>query len=389
MPPRSRVVRCSERHARTSRCSRSWSSGRGRSRSSRRCSTTASPPATSRILRYAIAAPGFAYILWRARGLPGLTRGDAARVAAAGLLVVVGYHMFLNIGTQHTTSGIAALVVALAPGMTMILAFALGLDRIRTRRVVGLAVAFVGVAIVVALGSGGELSLESAKGPLIVLGAPLAFALYNVILKPLLVALRPARAHRCDEPRRHRRARPVRPRLDGRHGRRRDRRPRRRSSCTSASSRRCSATSSGTSGCEGLGPTRAVSYTYAISPLAVIIGAIVLDETVTPWLVLGGALVIGGIAAAQGVVAPRARSGSVARGGAHSHAARAEPRAARPSAPARARPASDPARARAARRHPGSVRAERVHPALVVPRGLSARRPARVRSSGDRSSRRR
>ena len=27
------------------------------------------------ILRYAIAAPGFAFILWRARGLPGLTRG--------------------------------------------------------------------------------------------------------------------------------------------------------------------------------------------------------------------------------------------------------------------------------------------------------------------------
>ena len=38
----------------------------------------------------------------------------------------------------------------------------------------------------VGLGSGSELSLNSAKGPLIVLGAPLAFALYNVILKPLL-----------------------------------------------------------------------------------------------------------------------------------------------------------------------------------------------------------
>ena len=70
------------------------------------------------LLRYAIAAPGFAYILWRARGLPGLTRRDAVRVLAAGLLVVVGYHLFLNIGEQHTTSGIAAFVVALAPGMT-------------------------------------------------------------------------------------------------------------------------------------------------------------------------------------------------------------------------------------------------------------------------------
>ena len=138
------------------------------------------------ILRYAIAAPGFAFILWRARGLPGLTRGDAARIGVAGLLIVVGYHVFLNIGTRYTTAGIAALVVALAPAMTLVFALTLGLDRIRSRHVAGLAVAFVGAAIAVAFGSGSELSFASAKGPVIVLGAPLAFALYNVILKPLL-----------------------------------------------------------------------------------------------------------------------------------------------------------------------------------------------------------
>src|SRR3970040_660196 len=55
------------------------------------------------ILRYAIAAPGFAFILWRARGLPGLTRSGAVRVGVAGLLIVVGYHVFLNIGTRSTT----------------------------------------------------------------------------------------------------------------------------------------------------------------------------------------------------------------------------------------------------------------------------------------------
>ena len=138
------------------------------------------------LLRYAIAAPGFAFVLWRAGGLPGLTRRDAARVAAAGLLVVVGYHVFLNVGTRHTTSGIAALVVALSPALTLVFALALGLDRVRARHVLGLAVAFAGVAIVIALGTGETLSLDGAKGPLIVLGAPLAFALYNVILKPLL-----------------------------------------------------------------------------------------------------------------------------------------------------------------------------------------------------------
>ena len=263
------------------------------------------------ILRYAIAAPGFAYILWRARGLPGLTRGDAARVASAGLLVVVGYHIFLNVGTRYTTAGIAALVVALAPGMTMILAFTFGLDRWSARRVLGLAVAFAGVAIVVALGSGSDLSLDSAKGPVIVLGAPLAFALYNVILKPLLgrydllaltaassligiVGLVPfARSSTVDEVVD---ATPTEAVLLLYLG--------------------VLATLLGyifwNLGLKGLGPTRAVAYTYAISPLAVTFGAVFLDEPVTIWLALGGILVVGGIATAQGVSLVRP-SGTVAR----------------------------------------------------------------------------
>src|SRR5262249_62069868 len=60
------------------------------------------------LVRYAIAAPGFAYILWRARGLPGLTRRDAARVAAAGLVIVVGYHVILNLRRRYPPSHEAA-----------------------------------------------------------------------------------------------------------------------------------------------------------------------------------------------------------------------------------------------------------------------------------------
>ena len=262
------------------------------------------------ILRYAIAAPGFAYVLWRARGLPGLIRGDAVRVAGAGLLIVVGYHMFLNVGTRYTTSGIAALVVALAPGMTLIVAAVLGVER-WSWRVVGIAIAFAGVAIVIALGSGRELSLDNAKGPLIVLGAPLAFALYNVILKPLfsrydLLALTAATS------------------LVGIVGLL----PLVRGSTLDTVVEATAAEAGllfylgvlGTLlgyifwnvGLKGIGPTRAVSYTYAISPLAVAFGALFLDEPVTVWLAVGGALVVGGIATAQGVSLARS-SGTVAR----------------------------------------------------------------------------
>src|SRR5574337_68543 len=98
--------------------------------------------------------PGCVFILWRARGLPAVPRGDALRVVAAGLCVVVGYHIALNVGESHTTSGVAALVVALAPAMTLALAVLLGLERLVPRRALGLAIAFAGVAVVVPLGTG-------------------------------------------------------------------------------------------------------------------------------------------------------------------------------------------------------------------------------------------
>ena len=250
------------------------------------------------ILRYAVAVPGFAYILWRARGLPGLTRRDAVRVVVAGLLVVVGYHLFLNFGTRHTTSGVAALVVALAPGITVLLALALGLERIRLRHVVGLAVAFAGVVVVVALGSGQELSFDSVQGPLLVLGAPISFALYNVILKPLLgrydlLALTAASS------------------LVGTIGLLPLVRPSTADVVVDASPGIAAlvlylgvlATLLGyilwNAGLKGLGPTRAVTYAYGIPALAVVFGAILLDEPITGWLVVGAALVVGGIVLAQ------------------------------------------------------------------------------------------
>jgi len=250
------------------------------------------------LLRYLVAAPGFAFLLWRVGGLPGLTRRDGFRLAAVGVCVVVGYHVSLNVGTKYTTAGTAALVVALSPALTLLLAVGLGLERWSLRRAAGLAVAFAGVAIVVLLGAGGELSFANARGPVIVLAAPIAFALYNVLLKPLLgrydllaltaatslvgtVFLLPfARGGTID-------------------------------SITGVSLEDAAlvlylgvvSTFLGyigwNIGLRGLGATRAVSYTYLISPLAVLMGAVLLGELVTAWLAVGGALVLGGVAAAQ------------------------------------------------------------------------------------------
>jgi drug/metabolite transporter (DMT)-like permease len=248
--------------------------------------------------RYLVAAPGFALLLRRAGGLPGLNRRDAGRLLVAGVVIVAGYHLSLNIGEESTASGVAALIVALSPAVTMALAIAFGIERFSLRVALGLAVAFAGVCVVVGLGSGEELSFAGLKGPLIVLGAPLSFALYNVLLKPLfarydLLALTAT------------------------------------TSLVGTIALLPIAAGSNLGGIESVGawdvalilylglfstllgyigwniglrafgPTRAVTATYAIPALAVLFGAVTLEEPVTAWIAVGGLLVVSGVALAS------------------------------------------------------------------------------------------
>ena len=256
--------------------------------------------------RYLVAAPGFAFLLWRAHGLPDLDRRDAVRLLVAGVVIVAGYHLSLNIGEGSTASGVAALIVALSPALTMALAIAFGIERFSLRVAAGLAVAFAGVILVVGLGSGEELSLSGLKGPLIVVGAPLSFALYNVLLKPLFarydllaltattslvgtVALLPILATSD---------------VGG---------------VGSIAGRDIAlilylgvfSTLLGyigwNIGLRAFGPTRAVTATYAIPALAVLFGAVTLEEPVTAWIAVGGLLIVGGVALASSLAAGRGR----------------------------------------------------------------------------------
>ena len=248
--------------------------------------------------RYLVAAPGFAVALALAGGLPGLTRRDAVRIAAAGLFVVAVYHLALNGGERTTTAGTASVVIAGAPAMALTMSLWLGLELFSRRRAAGLAVAFAGVVVVILLGSGQRVSLDSSKGPLLVLLAAGSFAAYNVLAKPLLgrydataisaaaslvgtVALLPF--------------------------------------ATSGTAGRLTGMSAGdlllvlylgvvctlagyvlwTIGLRGLDPSRAVAYLYGVPVVAVAVGALTLGESVTAWLAVGGLLVVGGVAVAQ------------------------------------------------------------------------------------------
>jgi drug/metabolite transporter (DMT)-like permease len=248
--------------------------------------------------RYILAAPGFGVALRASGGLPGIARRDLIRIAAAGVLTVAVYHLALNAAEGHTTAGTAAVVVGTAPAITLALAVALGLERFSGWRAAGLAVAFSGVVVVITLGSGQHVSLDATTGPLLALVSAFCFAAYNVLVKPvvgplgtipvssaasllgtlpLLLVVRPST---LDDVRRL-------PASDiallvylG-------------VACT------LFAYVAWTIALGRLDASRTVAYLYGVPPLAVLIGAVALGEHVTGWLVLGGALVVGGVALAQ------------------------------------------------------------------------------------------
>ena len=248
--------------------------------------------------RCALAAPGFIIALRYSGGLPGITRRDMVRIIVAGVLLITVYHVALNEGELRTTSGTAAVIVGTAPGMTLGLALLLGLEVFSGRRAAGLAIAFVGVVVVVTLGAGQSVSLDNAKGPLLVLLAPISFAAYNVMAKPLLARHSPIAVSSAAT-------------LAGTVALL----PFIRGSWV-GDARHMSAFDwllvvylglictlfayiAWTLALDHLDASRAVAYLYGVPPLAVVIGALTLGEEVTAWLAAGAALVIAGVALAQ------------------------------------------------------------------------------------------
>jgi len=250
------------------------------------------------LARYLVAAPGFAVALILSRGLPGLGRRDLARLVAAGLLVVAVYHLSLNAGERLTTAGTASVVVAAAPGIALAMAVVIGQERFSRRRAAGLAISFAGVVVVVLFGSGQRISVASVHGPLLVLAAPVAFAAYNVIAKPLLprygvlpvtaaasligtAALLPFTSGA------------TLGRVSDLHA----------GGIALLLYLGLAATLAGyigwSRGLRQLEASRTVAYLYVVPVGAIVIGALTLGEHVTVWLGLGATLVVAGVALAQ------------------------------------------------------------------------------------------
>lgn len=121
----------------------------------------------------------------RGSGVPEVR--DLPMIALLGLLGFTAYHLSLNFGQQYTTAGLSSLVVASAPIFIVIFSASLLNERLTHTRTFGVVIAFLGVSALLFLGN-----QNPAAGPTEILGvamilpAPITAALYTVLGKPLL-----------------------------------------------------------------------------------------------------------------------------------------------------------------------------------------------------------
>jgi drug/metabolite transporter (DMT)-like permease len=144
------------------------------------------PPELS-LLRFLIASSILAVpVASGAIKLPPLR--DWPAIAALGLSGITLYQLSLGYAMTRIPVGAAAVVIALAPGVTAALAALRLGERISRGTLAGLAVAFGGV-VLIAIGSGSELRFEPMT--LLALVAVFATSVYFVFQKPLLARTSP------------------------------------------------------------------------------------------------------------------------------------------------------------------------------------------------------
>ena len=119
------------------------------------------------------------------RGFPTPGRRDMVRIALTGLLGITAYYAAENLGVSMLPASTSSLVVASFPAMTLVLEC--GLDRTlpSVRKAVGVALAFLGVALIAVTESGGG-SQPIFAGCAVLMFGGLCWSVYNFLMRPLL-----------------------------------------------------------------------------------------------------------------------------------------------------------------------------------------------------------
>jgi len=138
------------------------------------------PPFTLAVFRTTLAtAFVLLFFLPVARRQPRFRRSDWRKFIELGIYGVVFNQTFFVLGLSHTSVAHSSLIISLSPVLVLIIARLRGLEEFTGAKVVGVAMSFIGVAI---LSSEHGVSLHSPTlmGDLLTLSGSAAFAYYTV-----------------------------------------------------------------------------------------------------------------------------------------------------------------------------------------------------------------
>ena len=145
---------------------------------------TSADPLTLSILRWGI---GFLCVLPVALALrvrwP--CRADWPAVALLGLSFYGLFFIFYNLAVGYTTAARASLALSTLPLQTMLVGALLGVERLSWRKAIGVLIAVLGVCAAVATGLAAA-PAGAWRGELIMAGAVLCMAFYNVFSRPFI-----------------------------------------------------------------------------------------------------------------------------------------------------------------------------------------------------------
>ena len=137
------------------------------------------PPVGFTFLRYCVAAITLLVLLrWR-EGSIRLPRGDVLKIFGLGVVGFGCYQILWPVALQTIPAGDSALLVATTPVMTALLAMAVGADTPNAVKLIGAFVSFAGVALVIGAGQGLSLGV-SFVGDVLTLIAAACWAVYTV-----------------------------------------------------------------------------------------------------------------------------------------------------------------------------------------------------------------
>jgi drug/metabolite transporter (DMT)-like permease len=114
-------------------------------------------------------------------------RADRGKVVVLALTGVAIYHVSLNYGERFVSADVASLIVASMPVMVALLSRFFLKERIGPTKWLGIFVALTGVVVLITKGvPGARLEVESLGGAAVVALAPLSWAIYTIVSKPLV-----------------------------------------------------------------------------------------------------------------------------------------------------------------------------------------------------------